>query len=145
MNKTVGILLIVYSLLLAGLVFFVRWHVPALGEPIIATGLVGSLFCLVWGTRIVAGHQGKAPALLTLVPMTFVLLSQTVIAWTSEHGESPGLRPAALPLTGMLVLSLGMLMRIAYAGVVFNQEPASPPKSGGTTPTLTARPRTQTD
>lgn len=85
--------------------------------------------CLLWGIRAVMGNRGKAPAVLTLLPLTFVMLSQAVIVWAGR-AEVPGRRMAALAITGLFVLSFAMLLRVTYAGVVFEGGTASPPKHG---------------
>ncbi len=67
-----------------------------------------------------AGRRGKALPLLTLIPVSFVLLAQTFTSWS---GGAPGMQGG--PLIGvlttlLLVLSLGVLVRIAWSGVVFD-------------------------
>jgi hypothetical protein len=124
MNKAIGVQLIIYSLLLAGLAFMTHARTPELARPTMFAGLLGGGLCLVWGLRAVAGNRGKALPLLTLIPVGFVLLSQTVIAWTG--GAARDARPAAMMITVLLALTIAMLMRIAYAGVVFEgQQPSA--------------------
>jgi hypothetical protein len=131
MNKTIGLQLIIYSLLLAGLSYLVHHLAPALARPTLIAGLAGGALCLVWGLRAVAGSRGKALPMLTLIPVSFVMLSQTVLSWGGGTQEVPGRRTAAAVITFLFVLSIGMLMRIAYANVVFEGQPASPMKDGG--------------
>ena len=131
MNKTIGLQLVVYSLLLTGLSYLVHHLAPAIARPTLITGLAGGALCVVWGLRAVAGSRGKALPLLTLVPISFVMLSQTVITWGGGSQEVPGRRLAAVVITVLFVLSVGMLMRIAYAGAVFDGKPASPTRDGG--------------
>lgn len=131
MNKAIGFQLIVYSLLLAGLSYFTHQQAPALARPTLITGLVGGGLCLAWGLRAVAGRRDKALSLLTLIPISYVMLSQTVITWVGRRQEVPGRQQAAAGITVLLVLSLGMLMRIAYAGVALDGQRASPTKDGG--------------
>ena len=130
MNKTLGLLLVVYGLLLAGLSYLVHHLAPALALPTLITGLAGGTLCLVWGLRALAGSPGKALALVTLIPITFVLLSQTVIGWAGGGQEVSGRHAAATVITVLFALSLGLLMRIAVAGVVFDGQAASPTKDG---------------
>jgi hypothetical protein len=115
MNKTIGLQLIIYSLLLIGLSFVVYYLAPALARPTLVTGLIGGALCLVWGLLAMAGKRGRALPLLTLVPVNFALLSQTVLGWTGGSQEVVGRRSAAVVITLLFVLSVGMLMRIAYA------------------------------
>lgn len=145
MNKTIGIQLVVYSLLLAGLSYLAYHLAPTLARPTLIAGLSGGALCLVWGLRAVAGSRGKALPILTLVPVSFVLLSQTVMAWTGGSQEMSGQRTTAIVITALFVLSIGMLMRIAYAGAVFDGQPASPTKHGGADPQTTGKPAAQAD
>ena len=131
MNKTLGFQLVVYSLLLAGLSYLTHHLAPALARPTLIAGLAGGALCVVWGLRAVAGSRGKALPILTLISISFVMLSQTVLNWGSGGQEVPGRRLAAVVIPVLFVLSVGMLMRIAYAGVVFDGQPDSPTKDGG--------------
>ena len=56
-----------------------------------------------------------------------------------------GRRTAAVVITVLLVLSIAMLMRIAYAGVVFDGQPASPTKDGGAKSQTTGKPAGQSN
>ena len=125
MNKSLGIQLIVYSLLLAGLSYLVHHLAPALAQTTLIAGLTGGALCLVWGVRAVAGSGGKTLPILTLVPVSFVMLSQTVIVWTGGSEVVTGRRAAAVVITLLLGLSLGMLMRIAYTGMEAYGQPAN--------------------
>jgi hypothetical protein len=140
MNKTIGFQLVVYSLLLAGLSYFVHHLAPALARPTLIAGLAGGALCLVWGLRALAGSRGKALAILTLVPVTFVMLSQTVITWGGGSQEVLGRQTAAMVITLLLVLSIGMLMRIAYAGVLFDVQPGGPTTDQAAKPQATGKP-----
>ena len=130
MDKTIGLQLVIYSLLLAGLSYLTHHLAPTLSRPTLIAGLVGAVLCLIWGLRGVLGKGGKALPVLTLIPISFVMLSQTVITWTGGGQEVPGRRAAAIVITALLVLSLGMLMRIAYAGGVVETRAANPMKVG---------------
>jgi hypothetical protein len=143
MNKTLGFQLVVYSLLLAGLGYLTQHLAPALARPTLIAGLAGGGLCLVWGLRAVAGSRGKTLPMLTLIPVSFVLLSQTVIGWTGGGQEVSGRHAAAAVITVLLGLSIAMLMRIASAGVVFDGQPASPTKDGGAKSQASGRPTSQ--
>jgi len=130
MNKTLGFQLVIYSLLLAGLSYLTHHLAPTLAQSTLITGLAGGAFCLTWGLRAVAGSRGKALPLLTLVPISYVMLSQTILTWGGRSQDVPGRQSAAVVMTVLLVLSIGMLMRIAYAGVVFDGEAVGPTKDG---------------
>ena len=131
MNKTIGLLLVVYSLLAAGLSYFVYHLAPGAARPTLITGLVAGALCLVWGVRALAGSGGKALPLLTLIPVCFVLLPQTFMSWSGESGGVQVGWTAAAVTTLLLVLSMGMLVRIAWSGMVFDVPAAGPTKEGG--------------
>ena len=128
MNKTIGLLLVVYSLLVAGLSYLVYHLAPGVARPTLITGLVGGGLCLVWGLRALAGSGGKALPLLTLIPVSFALLPQTFMSW---GGGSQAGRTVAMVITLLLVLSLGMLLRIAWSGMLFDVPAAGPAKDAG--------------
>jgi hypothetical protein len=130
MNKTIGIQLVVYSLLLAGLSYLVYHQAPGAARPTLITGLVGGALCLVWGVRAFAGSGGKALPLLTLIPVSFALLPQTVTSWSEASGGLQAGRTVAVVTTLLLVLSLGVLVRIAWSGMVFDVPPAGQTKDG---------------
>ncbi len=133
MNKTIGLQLFVYGLLLAGLSYLTYHLAPSLAQPTLIAGLAGGGLCLVWGFRAIAGSRGRALVILTLVPVTFVMLSQAVMTWTGGSQEVAGRRMAAAVTVVLFVLSMGMLMRVAYAGTGLDGQPTSPTsgKTGG--------------
>ena len=130
MNKTIGLLLVVYSLLAAGLSYFVYHLAPGAARPTLITGLVAGALCLVWGFRALAGSGGKALPLLTLIPVCFVLLPQAFTSWSGGSGGLQVGRTATVVTTLLLVLSVGMLVRIAWSGMVFDVRAANRPKAG---------------
>jgi hypothetical protein len=116
MKKNFGIPLVIYSLLLAGLGYLAYRLAPTFARTAFLAGLTGGLLCFIWGLRALTGNRCKALPLLTLIPVSFVLLSQTVIGWMGGGGEPTPGRPVALAMiTLLLVLSLGLLAWIAYA------------------------------
>jgi len=141
MNKSIGFQLVVYSLLLAGLSYLTHHLAPTVARPTLVAGLAGSALCLLWGVRAVAGSRGKALPILTLIPICFVMLSQTVMNFGGQ--EFPGQRSATPVIAILLALSMGMLLRIAYAGVVLSGQPGGPAKDGGAKPPTAGRPATQ--
>ncbi len=120
MNKTIGLLLVVYSLLLAGLSFLVHHLAPGAARPTLIVGWIGGALCLVWGVRALAGRGGKALPLLTLIPVCFVLLPQTFMSWSGGSAGLQAGRTVAAVTTLLLALSLGMLVRIAWSGMLFD-------------------------
>jgi hypothetical protein len=130
MNKTIGFQLAIYSLLLAGLSYLTHHLAPSVARPTLVAGLAGGALCLVWGVRAVAGSRSKALPILTLIPICFVMLSQVVMNWGGGQ-DVPGQSSATPVMAILLVLSMGMLVRIAYAGVVFRGPAGGPAKDGG--------------
>ena len=126
MNRTIGFQLAFYSLLLAGGSYFTHRLAPTLAQPTLIAGLAGGVLCLGWAVRAIAGRRGKALPILTLIPVSFVLLSQTVLGWWSDGAAAVGQRTVALLTTLLLALSIGMLMRIAYAGLSLDGPPGGP-------------------
>jgi hypothetical protein len=128
MDKTIGLHLVIYSLLLGGLSYLTHHLAPALSRPALIAGLSGAVLCFIWGLRGMLGRRGKALPILTLVPISFVMLSQTVMTWSGGAQEVPGRRATAIVITVLLALSVGMLMRIAYAGAALEGQSANPMK-----------------
>jgi hypothetical protein len=62
------------------------------------------------------------------------------MTWTDQSPGLPGRRSAAVVITGLFLLSLGMLVRITYAGMVFGGQPPNPTTEGGTKPQTTGKP-----
>ncbi len=131
MNKTLGLLLVVYSLLLAGLSYLVYHLAPGETRPALIAGLAGGALCLIWGVRALAGGGGKALPLLTLIPVSFALLPQVFGSWSGGIGASGGGWTVAAILTVLLVLSVGMLVRIAWSGMVFDLPAGGSEKDSG--------------
>lgn len=68
MNKSIGLQLIAYSLLLAGLGTFAHRLAPALGQTMLFTGLAGGGLCLVWGVGALWESNAKRPNPDELLP-----------------------------------------------------------------------------
>ena len=68
--------------------------------------------------------------LLTLIPVSFALLPQTFMSWSGGGGGLQAGKGTAALITLLLMLSLGMLVRIAWSGMVFDVRAANPPKAG---------------
>ncbi len=137
MNKSTGVQLVVYGLLLAGLSFLIRHFAQGISRPVLITGLIGGSLCLVWGIRAILGSRGKALPVLTLIPVTFSLLSLTITGWA---GRVTGTGTVMIVTTVLLLLSLWMLVRIAWAGVVFDLPPANANQTSGIDPHRAGKP-----
>lgn len=122
MNKPVAIQLLCYSLLLVGLGLLANHLAPDPTRPTLFAALAGGILCALWAVWALAGKLRKILPVLTLVPVSFVLLSQMVTIWAEEARKGQGQRRAAIVITFLFVVSIAMLMRVAYAGLSVNQE-----------------------
>lgn len=102
--------------MLAGLSYLTHHLAPATARLTLIAGLVGAVLSFLWGVRALRGRGGKALPILTLTSIGYVTLSQTVLGWGRGREEVPGQGTAAVVLTALFVLSMAMLLRIAYAG-----------------------------
>jgi len=143
MNKNLGSELIIYSILLAGLSYLTHHLAPTIARPTLVTGLVGGGLCLVWGILAVLGKRSKALPILTLIPISFVMLSQAVLTWGGGTQRVPGWQKATLTIVVLLAFSMGMLLKIAYAGATFAGQPPSPTKEQPAKPQTTSRPESK--
>ena len=121
MNKKIGGTLVIFSLLLAGLSYLVYHLAPEVSRPTLVAGLAGGALCLMWGILALGGSKGKAASILTLIPVSFTLMPQAFSSW---QGKESGWEVAALK-TVLLVICVGMLIRIAWSGVVFDVQSGS--------------------
>jgi hypothetical protein len=126
MNKNLGFELIIYGLLLAGLSLLASQLAPALTRTTLIAGLAGGVLSVVWGVRAVLGNRGKCWPILTLIPTTYVMLSQAIVTWAGGSQGMPAGRTLPSLITVLAVISFGMLMIIAYA----SQPPPKPSSSG---------------
>ena len=133
MNKALGVQLVIYSLLLASLSYVAYRLAPGSAEATLATSLIGGVLCLIWGVWAICGSRRKTWSILTLVPVAFLLLARTVIGWSGGTSTMPGHEGVAAITTVLFLLSLAMLIRIAYAGVL-GEGPAADRTSAGRGP-----------
>ena len=118
MNKSVGVQLLVFGLILAGFSYLAHTLSPTFTRPTLVVGLAGGLLCLLWGVLALRGRRGKALPILTLVVAGYILLGQAIQLW-GLNTELSGRRVAGALVTLLFVLTVGMLIRVAYAGVAF--------------------------
>ena len=129
-SKSVGTALVGYGVGIAGLGWFIYQMAPGMARPTLIAGVAGGALSVLWGVRWLAGRGRKVWPILTLLPVSFVLLSQTVTAWMGEgEGSGPASGKLAILMTLALAASVAMIMRVAYHGVF---GPASAP--GGKQP-----------
>lgn len=136
MNKALGVQLVIYSLLLASLSYVAHRLAPGSAETTLATALIGGVLCLFWGVWAICGGRRKIWSILTLIPVAFLLLAQTVIGWSGGTTTVPRHEGVAAITTVLFLLSLAMLIRIAYAGVL-GEGPATDRLHAGRAPSAT--------
>jgi uncharacterized membrane protein len=109
-----GSIIVGYGVVLAGLAFILRQVAPELAGITFIAGLVGSALTILWGVVALAGHRRRIWAVLTLAGLAFVVLTQTVHAWSASAAEAPGKLAGALLLTLLMVSIVGMLMYLLH-------------------------------
>jgi hypothetical protein len=126
MSKKLGILLVAYSILLAGLSGLAYWLAPAIAMSITGTGIAGGVLCFIWGLRAIWGNRSKAWAILTLVPINFMVGSHAILFWAGGGEAVSGRQAMAIVATALFLLSIATLATIAYAGVLFDRDQGTP-------------------
>src|SRR5687767_2717181 len=96
MSKKMASIVVAYGIAVAALGFILQQAAPALAKVTFITGLAGGGLCVVWGIVGLSGHKRRAWAVLTLIAMALVVLTQAVQAWL---GETPGRLVGASLLT----------------------------------------------
>lgn len=122
MNKAVSIQLLCYSLLLTGLGLFAYNLAGEQTRPAFYATVAGGVLCAAWAVLAIAGKCFKILPILTLVPVSFVLLSQMVTMWADEARKGPDYRKASIVITVLFVVSIAMLIRVAYSGLNISQD-----------------------
>lgn len=117
MNKAMGMQLLVFGVAVIGLSCLVFVLAKPLATTTLIAGLTGGALCLIAGIRAQLGITQKSLPLLTLIPLTIVLVSQTVMTWGAATPEIPNRGIATATVCLLTLLSYGMLMRVAYAGL----------------------------
>jgi hypothetical protein len=135
MNKSIGLQLLAYGCLLGGVGTLAYHLAPTHTQPTLVVGIAGGMLSLFSGVQALRACRFKGLSLLTLVPTSFVLLSQLVhVLWpTANQPISPG-GPVAALIALLLLASLATIIRIAYSSLVRYGEPTPPqPTDGATT------------
>ena len=114
MSKKMGSVIAVYGVVLAALSFFIRQVVPAFANVVFVCGLAGGGLCVLWGIVAIAGHKRRAWAVLTLIAVAFVVLSQAVQVWFVSDDETSTRLAGRLVLTLMLLMTMGVLMYVLH-------------------------------
>jgi hypothetical protein len=114
MSKKMANVLIAYGFALV-VVGFVLYRVsPELGKVTWIASFAGSGLCLLWGTAALGGLKGRSWAVLTLVAMGFVMVTQMVGAWMAFAGSASERLTLRWLATAVMVLTMGMLMYLVH-------------------------------
>ena len=117
MNKTLAIELIICGALIALLALFDHLIAPEFARTAFVTGLIGGVLSILWGLFGLLGYRKRVWAILTLIIVSYVFLSQAITGWFGQSAEKTGIRTAAAIVTVMFFISLATLMILAYAGI----------------------------
>ena len=106
--------LIGYGGLLAGLGYLLQQMHPGLGKATSIAVFAGGGLGVLWGVTALAGLKGRAWAVLTIIAVVLLLLSEMVHVWTaSANGVSASLTVRLL-VTTLVLMTLGMLMYLLH-------------------------------
>jgi hypothetical protein len=114
MSKKMGSIVVGYGILVAVLAFVLQQMAPALSKVTFIAGLVAGGLIVLWGIVGLTSHKRRTWAVLTLIPLAFVLLTQVVHAWSASASVTPGKLPGALLLTVLMLSTVGMLMYLLH-------------------------------
>jgi len=109
-----GSIVVSYGILLAILAFVLQQIAPALAKVAFVTGLVAGGLCVLWGIMGLAGHKRRTWAVLTLIALAYVLVTQVVHAWSASASATPGKLAGALVLTVLMLMTVVMLMYLLH-------------------------------
>ena len=112
MSKKMASILLAYGVAFAGLSLLVQQIAPVFAKVTFVAGMVGGGLSVLWSIVAFAGHKRRAWAILTMIAVTIVLLTQVVQAWVG----------APTSLTGRLVLTVMFLMTMSMLLYLFHGE-----------------------
>lgn len=133
MNKAIGVQLAAFGAASIGLSCLLYFLARTLALPTLIAGLAGGMLCIVAGIRAVQGVASRTLPLLTLIPLTIVLVSQAVMTWGAGSPDIPArgwVSPVVCLLLGLTYL---MLMRVMYAGNSHANHSSRQPRDAGKT------------
>lgn len=114
MSKQMGSIMIGCGILIVVLSFLLKQVSPPLAKVAFASGLAGGALTVLWGIVGLAGHKRRTWAMLTLVVLAFVLLTQVINAWAVPAGDTPGKLVGALLLTFLMVLIVALMTYLMH-------------------------------
>jgi hypothetical protein len=114
LSKKMASIVIAYGIALAGLGFILQQASPGLAGITFVTALAGGGLCVLWGVVGLTSHKRRAWAVLTLIAVAFIVLSQVVHAWLASATEAPGRLVDALLLSFIMLLTVAMIMYLLH-------------------------------
>jgi hypothetical protein len=114
MSKKMASVIGAYGVVLAALSYFIQQTAPASAQVVFITGMAGGGLCVLWGIIAFAGHQRRVWAMLTMIAVAVVMLSQVVHAWSVSTDATSMILMWRLVLTLMFLMTVGMLMYVLH-------------------------------
>lgn len=114
MSKRMASVIAIYGIVLAALSLFIQQTAPAFTHVVFVTGLAGGGLCVLWGIVAFAGHKRRVWAVLTMIAVAVVMLSQVVHAWSVSTDATSMSLLGRLVLTLMFLMTIGMLMYVLH-------------------------------
>lgn len=114
MSKEMASVIGAYGVVLAALSLFIQQAAPAFAQVVLVTGLGGGGLCVLWGIVAFAGHKRRAWALLTMIAVALVTLSQVIHAWSVSTDATSMSLMGRFVLTLMLLVTVGMIMYVLH-------------------------------
>jgi hypothetical protein len=84
MSKKMAGVIMAYGAVLAALALVVRSVAPELAKSTFITGVAGGGLCVLCGIVAIVRYKRRAWAVLTMIAVTFVMLSQVVEVWLAS-------------------------------------------------------------
>lgn len=119
MNKKLSFWLLIYGVILLAIGGWAMARSPHLAGGLGYASLAGGALCLVWGLRAGQGKKTKAGAVLTLIPLGYLFMAQAIQGWLGGGGVVAERLALAASATLGAAITLAMLLRVAYDGVLF--------------------------
>lgn len=114
MSKKMAGIIVAYGVALAVFGFLVQQSAPAFGKITFITGIAGGGLCVLWGIVAFAGNKRRTWAVLTMIAVTVVLLTQVVQAWLASTDTASTNLTGRLVLTLIFLLTMGMLLYVLH-------------------------------
>lgn len=114
MSKRMASILLAYGVALTGLSILLRQIAPAFAKVTFIAGLLGGGLCVLCGIVAFAGHKGRTWAVLTMIAVLIVLLTQVVQAWLAASDASAISLVGRLVPTVMFLMTMGMLLYLLH-------------------------------